>query len=787
MAYIDDDELRGLFEVTSQERLQILESQFLKLERNYQDAQALDTVLRELHSLKGDSRMLGVKDAETLCHQLEDMMAAVKDGNASVSPALFDRLYLGLDAVRKISQEAVSREPSNINVFEVMAELMGATAEDAALPKVTPLAPEPEEENDLPNLDDWESSLANLLDDDSSTIAGSGELPELDLSALEVPASLSTSQEEAPTPTATATASSTETYRIDTVRVTSNQIDDLANHVAELAVAKLRVERRLNEIDTLVQLWDEWNRLRQRRFQDVGVETSSEIILEQFRQFQELSDRNLDTLGQLVAQLQAGANEDSSRLEAITSDLGSGIQVLRRLPLSNVFNLFPRTIRDLARDQNKSINFLIEGSDTLADKRILEALKDPLTHVLRNAVDHGIETPDIRQQQGKPPQATLRLQGRQEGSRLVVEIIDDGRGLDVDAIRRTALRRGLYNDSDLQRLSNAEIQSLIFAPGFSTRTAVTEISGRGVGLDVVKTDIEKLKGTIEVESSAGKGTTFRLNFTADLSTAYSLLVRVNERIYALPVDFMEIALLVNQVDIYELEGSPVIDFQEQPISLARLSHLLELSSPPLPRQIPCIILNIQGVRFGLFVDELLAQQELVLKPQSKILRKVPNVEGSTILGTGEVCIVLNAQDLLATARKQSGQGSSAADLQMVRKRPQVLLVEDSLPIRTQVRRILEGAGYDVSTAVDGLDGLNQLQQGSFDAVVSDVEMPNLTGLQMTEHIRQDAKYAELPIVLVTTLAKQEDRLRGAQAGANAYLTKGDFDQTLLLDALRRLI
>ncbi|MEM9163337.1 MAG: response regulator, partial [Cyanobacteria bacterium P01_F01_bin.4] len=399
---------------------------------------------------------------------------------------------------------------------------------------------------------------------------------------------------------------------------------------------------------------------------------------------------------------------------------------------------------------------------------------------------------------GKSPTATIYLKAYQMGSRIGIDVVDDGRGLDLESIQQTALNRGLYTQAELARMSAEQIQNLIFAPGFSTRTTVTEMSGRGVGLDVVRVNVEQLRGAIQVHSTPAQGCTFRFSLNTRLATTAALILAVNQTPYAIPIEFVDVMMRVDPQDVFVFEGSPTIHYQDHPLSVAWLTDLLDLPVSVIaqPRAlsveakpVSCVVLKVGSERLGLFVDDLLDQQDIVLKPHSKLLKRVRNIVGATILGTGEVCMVLNPQDLIKSAQV-GGTDAGSENLSMTtapKAPPKVLLVEDSLPIRTLMQRILIGAGYRVTTAVDGLDGLDKLQGEVFDAVVSDVEMPNLDGLGLTNQIRQYSKYKTLPIVLVTTLAKEEDQRRGAEAGANAYITKGDFDQSLLINTLRRLI
>ena len=817
---IEDTELRGIYKTASEEHVQNLEDGLMHLEKHPHDTARLEDVLREAHTLKGDSRMLGVSSVETLTHQLEEILTAVKRGDRVLSAATCDRLYQGLDAIRKLTVEAVTGEPAGVNVFYVLAQLMGADS-SSLNQNIEPSSQLDEQTDDA--FPDTITEKPALLDNVDALFPDTiTEKPTLldNVDALfpdivaEAPIANGQTKVTLPTPTPTTPAAVREIpakqqitppaesepainskYQIDTIRVEPQKLDTLMTQAGELTVTKIRIAQRHVEIDEIVNLWEEWNR-------DASVNRLVNILepgtqngeLKQIQNFQHRAQQRLERLGTLVNRLRNTADEDTARLEIVVGELEEGIRSLRLLPLSTIFNIFPRMVRDLAKQQSKEVNLVIEGGDTKADKRILEEMKDPLMHMLRNAIDHGIETPQEREMLGKPRTATIRLRGSQTASSIKIEIVDDGRGLDAESIKRTALRRGVCREEELAKMTNAQIQSLIFAPGFSTRTTITEISGRGVGLDVVRANVERLKGSIQVESLPGAGCEFSIRLDTTLSTTHVLIVEVNHTSYALPVEFVQTTLLVSGREIFAMEGSQTIVLEGEPVSVAWLSDLLELplNAPASPKSatetkmLPCIIVQVGNERLGLLVDALLDQQDVVLKQQSKLLKRVRNVSGATILGTGEVCMVLNPQDLLKSVQKQTGT-TKAVEIEQARRKLSILLVEDSITIRTQVKRILEGAGYDVVAAVDGVDGFNKLQMHTFDAIVSDVQMPNMDGLSLAAKIRQHKEYSELPIVLCTTLASDEDKRRGAQAGANAYLTKGSFDQKVLLDTLTRLI
>lgn len=830
---IEDAELRNIYKTASEEHLQNLEAGIMHLEKHPADRAQLEEVLREAHTLKGDSRMLGVGDVEKLTHQLEEILFAFKRGETVLTGEVCDRLYQGLDALRQLVHEAVTGQPAGVNVFHVLAKLMGANSNAASEQERSETKPVERSEVDalFPEAVPAISTASNvdaLFPEIISATPSTSEVDALfpdttiptitpafqDIDTLfldtvgvtKTPSIPTRTQPTVPAPPLTpgqppksvevSEPVTAGNYQIETIRVEPQKLDFLMTQAGELTVTKNRITHHTDEVEEILTLWEEWSR---DAFVNRGIVKDGQLLhngmAKQVQGFLHRNQERLERLGGLIEQLKTKTYEDSARLDIVASELESGIRTLRLLPLSTIFNLFPRMVRDLAKQQAKEVNLAIEGGDTKADKRILEEMKDPLMHILRNAIDHGIETASERQAQGKPRTATIRLKGYQTASSIGIEITDDGRGLNIESIKRTAVRRGICSEAELATMTTDRIQSLIFASGFSTRTSVTEISGRGVGLDVVRANVERLKGSIQVESTPGAGCIFRLQFNTTLATTGVLIVGVNDMSYALPVEFVQTTLLVSKQEIFAIEGSQTIVLDGQPVSVAWLSDLLGLpasvpasaSAVNTAKTLPCTILRVGNESIGLLVDSLIDRQDVLLKPQSKLLKRVRNITGATILSTGQVCTVLNPQDLLLSVQKNSGLGMTVNKVAQANTQHKVLLVEDSITIRTQVKRILESAGYSVVAAVDGLDGFNKLRAQNFDAVVSDVQMPNLDGLALTAKVRQYKEYSELPIVLCTTLASDEDKRRGAEAGANAYLTKGTFDQKVLLDTLSRLI
>lgn len=867
---IEDDELRDLFKTTGEERIQAIDNGLLHLEKYPDDAAILEAILREAHSLKGDSNMLGQSDIGSLAHQIEHLLTATKQGKEQFTPDLFDRLAQGMDSIRKLLHHAVTGEPAGVNAFHVLATLMGAASKPARQAEGTTMetsedvtdditggmteatdgsldsshsqaytveatqseervgAANPDESNKFtnpnnPNIDvhtntdiafSTEPGQVNANDtnqfaersesDCADTVEYSEPVAEMGDGVETETAKATTSLVSLPSSVPVPNSFSPQhlsvhqiapQYRIETVRVPTQTLDHLMTQAGELTVTQIRVAHQLSEVEEIANLWEEWSRdlFVNRVLFDEGHAHQHDA--RQLSQFYMRTESHIEQLGQLVNQLRTAMYEDTARLEGIGDELAEGIRTLRLLPLSTVFNLFPRLVRDLACQENKQVELIIEGGDTRADKRILEEMKDPLMHMLRNAVDHGIELPCDRTRFGKPETATIRLRGYQTPTHVIIEVEDDGQGLNTESIKETALRRGLYRADELGLMTDSQLHALVLSPGFSTRTMVTEISGRGVGLDVLRSNVERLKGSIEIESTPGKGCLMRIRLGTTLATAHVLIVMVQGQTFALPVEAVQTACLVHAHDLFQLEGRQTLIYEGQPVSACELADLLELPAATASKgqsrddtARPCVILASGDNRLGIFVDALIDEQDVMLKPQSKLLQRVRNVSGSTIFGTGEVCMVLNPADLIQSVRRQAveiahpNHYDTTAPTQY-----SVLLVEDSIATRIQEKRILEAAGYAVTTAVDGLDGYKKLQSRLFDAVISDVQMPHMSGLELTERIRQHREYSEVPVILVTTLASDADRQQGAEAGANAYITKGSFSQDILLDTLHRLI
>ncbi|MBF0368181.1 MAG: hybrid sensor histidine kinase/response regulator [Magnetococcales bacterium] len=851
---IEDVELRELFQAESEEHLQKLDESLLHLEKHPDDKGVLKEAFREAHSLKGSARMLGVGDVETLAHRFEDVLGAASRGETVFTPDVVDHMMGGLDDIRVLVHEAVTGEPAGVSITDALARMEGKGAKKTAPPappetiSPPPLVDQTPPAQSAPPLVDIQAPVVEVqapvvevqapapvvevqapapvveVQVQAPVVEVQAPVPVVEVQApapvVEVQAPAPVVEVQAPTPvvevqrsepgsqhvsSATPAASDSEessqrsgsgessqrpvdeeSYRVDTIRVEPRRLDQLLNQAGELTVVKTRVKRRLTEIEEAIALWE--TSLREVHAADGHGLNGGEG-----------GESNLDRLGAGLHQLRHAVFEDEAGLDMVARELEEGIRNLRLLPLSTIFNLYPRMVRDLARQLGKQVELILEGGDTTADKRVIEEMKSPLMHMIRNAVHHALEMPRERQQAGKPPLGTVRLKASRTATHVVIEVIDDGRGLDPNALRRVAVKNGLYSPAEAETLSMSQLKSVIFSSGFSTSAMVTDVSGRGVGLDVVRNNVERLKGSIQVDSEAGAGCLFTIRLPITLATTPVFIVSARKCTFAIPLDYVETVRRIPLDSVFPIDGRDTIDLNNEPVSVAHLGDLLDLpphlvSLDPSPLT-PCLVIRYGEERLGVFVDELLDEQEVVLKPHGAILKRVRNVSGATILGSGEVCMVLNPQDLIKTIQKRTiahlgargGESGSEEEVADQERRQSILLVEDSITTRTQEKRILESAGYDVVVAVDGLDALTQLGRRPFDGVVSDVQMPNLDGLDLTHRIRSNKAYQELPVILVTSLSSEEDMRKGMEVGANAYITKPTFDQKTFLDTLRRIV
>jgi two-component system chemotaxis sensor kinase CheA len=586
----------------------------------------------------------------------------------------------------------------------------------------------------------------------------------------------------------------------ETVRITVSSLDARLLEAEEMLAAKLAVDQRAADLGALaarLELWrKEWARVQPRtralrqpldRQRDAGAVPDLHVLAE----FLDWNHDYLRALEGKVTALRRAAEQDRLLIGKLVDDLLENSKKLLMLPLATLSGLLSKLVRDQCRDQGKEAELTMRGEEVTIDKRILEQLKDPLVHLLRNCIDHGIETPEQRRHFGKPPRAEITLTVSPVNSTQVeISVGDDGAGIDVEKVKAAAIKHGIVAPNSAQ-LSEAAALALVFETEVSTSPMITRVSGRGLGLAIVREKVEKLGGRVTIESRRGSGTTVRMTLPLTLATFRGVLVESARRLFILPTAQVERVTRFTPQDVQTVEGRRTLVLNRRAVALVDLAEVLQLPStapkPGAPEATPVLVLGVGEQRVAFVVDAVLDEREVLVKRLAKPLSRVRNIAGATVLGSGEVAPILNVSDLLKSARTAGAAvRAPLASAPAHSRAKRILVVEDSITSRMLLKGILESAGYEVKTAIDGIDGFTALRAEHFDLVVSDVEMPRMNGFDLTARIRADRALAEVPVVLVTALESREDRERGIDVGANAYLVKSSLDQSNLLEALHRL-
>jgi chemotaxis protein histidine kinase CheA/CheY-like chemotaxis protein len=732
MDWNQNPELIATFTAEVDDRLASMRDRLMALEGDREPRRSVREIMQDAHTVKGSARMLGLLDVVELAHRAEDLLTRMKDGRVEVRADLVDLLL--------VTTEALGRSvPGSDRPLHAGSRAEVLVALDSALGGAEPV--------DVPRLLAVSAAATDVEDHDDPTVTG-----------------------------AVSRAG-------DHVRVPTRRVHGLLDVVGEAELEVRRIERQVQDVSAL--LLEHQVLLRGLRAATLRGAGAADVA---------------DTVTAMVAvadRLAVGARDLRSRGEdaaARLSRVRDGAMGLAMVPVRRVVAGFPSLVREVATVTGKDVALVIEGADVELDVRVLDGVADALHHLVTNAVDHGCEPPEERIAEGKPPRATVTVAARQAGSTVVIEVADDGWGIDDDALRAAAVRQGLTG-AESPSLSGAALHRVLFAPGFSTRTDVTETSGRGVGLDVVRTAVEGLGGSVDVESQPGAGTRFVLTLPVTLGVVRCLVVRLGQERYAVPLGGVLETVSLADLDVHEIAGSLVVARDDDTIPLADLGEVLGVTGARSPRAV--VLARLTGEPVAWSVDEVEGEREIVVKPLGDFLGQVPGTSGATIDDDGSVLLLVDLRELAArwaaapmpSVVSPAVEGEASRDVRRVARegRPRVLVVEDSIGVRELQRTILEGAGYDVVTAVDGLDGAGRLDQTPVDLVLSDVEMPGMDGFTLTRTIRKTRGWENVPVVIMTSRGDDADKRAGLDAGCDAYLLKSEFDQHALVDTVRRLV
>lgn len=714
MSPLDRSRFAQRFAQEAREQLARLNEGFLALGRDAGDDRAWGETTRAAHTLKGSARMLKFIEVSRLAHGIEDVLGAVRAGRVTLE-AVQGPLYRALDCIEDCIVRIEKRRDDPVDTEPVIAALASA---DAAAPDaaVEGAEADPDQKTDP----DEKSGPSNRPDPSNR--------PEQDAAAVDEAIVLQVA---------------------DNVRVQTSSLEDLVRLAGEIGACRTRLQRGLAELNGL--------RGQVQRLQAVG-------------------DAQIE-LGHRLAASDRSLRQTAQWLDGLADELREAALDLGMLPLAAVSDGLPRAVRELCRSLGKDVELVVTGRETRLDKRVIEALGDMLVHLVSNSIAHGIEAPGQRAEQGKPPRGRLEISARSVGDRVVVVVEDDGRGLDAAAIKERAAQRRLATPDELARASRRELFELIFRPGFSTAARLSDIAGRGVGLDAVRRAAERLGGSVRVQSEAGAGTRFELDLPLTATMLRGLLVEAGGGMFALPVASVVEVMRCLPADLVETAGRPTLRRGEQLIPIERLDAVLDLP-PAVAEPTALLIVEAGRRRVGLRVDRIFDEREILIRPLPQHLGKVAGIAGAAVIDDDRIVPILYAPDLV-------GGGAAAAPRRSAGRR--VLVVDDSANTREIIRSVLEADGHRVDLAADGLEALERVGSTVYDLVVTDLDMPRLDGLGLIARLRGMQRYAATPIVIVSSQDSEAERRRGLDRGADAYIVKGAFEQDELVAAVDGLL
>ncbi|WQV24783.1 chemotaxis histidine kinase/response regulator CheAY2 [Helicobacter pylori] len=779
---IMEDFLIEAFEMNEQ-----LDQDLVELEHNPEDLDLLNRIFRVAHTIKGSSSFLNLNILTHLTHNMEDVLNRARKGEIKITPDIMDVVLRSIDLMKTLlvtirDTGSDTNNGKENEIEEVVKKLQAITSqnlEGAKETSGTKEAPEKEakKENKEENQTETKAPTAGNLTSDNP-LADEPDLDYANMSAEEVEAEIERllnkrqeadkerraqkKQEDQAKPkqevTPTKETPKTETPKVPKAETKAKAKADTEENKAPSIGVEQTVRVDVRRLDHLMNLIGELvlgkNRLI-RIYSDVEERYDGEKFLEE--------------LNQVV-----------SSISAVTTDLQLAVMKTRMQPVGKVFNKFPRMVRDLSRELGKSIELIIEGEETELDKSIVEEIGDPLIHIIRNSCDHGIEPLEERRRLNKPETGKVQLSAYNEGNHIVIKISDDGKGLDPVMLKEKAIEKGVISERDAESMSDREAFNLIFKPGFSTAKVVSNVSGRGVGMDVVKTNIEKLNGIIEIDSEVGVGTTQKLKIPLTLAIIQALLVGVQEEYYAIPLSSVLETVRISQDEIYTVDGKSVLRLRDEVLSLVRLSDIFKVDAIlESNSDVYVVIIGLADQKIGVIVDYLIGQEEVVIKSLGYYLKNTRGIAGATVRGDGKITLIVDVGAMMEMAKSIKVNITTLMNESESTKSKNspsdyvVLAIDDSSTDRAIIRKCLKPLGITLLEATNGLEGLEMLKNGDKipDAILVDIEMPKMDGYTFASEVRKYNKFKNLPLIAVTSRVTKTDRMRGVESGMTEYITK----------------
>ncbi len=748
-----------MFREEAREHLDSITKGLLDLEKEVptdEKKEIIERVYRETHSLKGAARAVSLSRVEGLCQNLESVFSALKRGETTIDSSSFDLLHKVVDNLSKIIS------PDDLPVDERDIEQLISNLKNLLLVQSQKPA------------EDQKKNIETGSTGDN----------------IEKPVEIKESE---------------PLLSRGTVRVATWKLDSLFSKTDELIMWRLaqgQMVADLKDLNIRFQEWF-WNyskinsqflKLKQSletRSDDNRNEGFTSDLL-RLTEFLDYNRNFIDTIERRTRTLTENATKENFGLYEFTESIREEVKRTLLLPASVILDNYQKFVRTFSREKGKEAELISSGAEIEVDRRVLDELKDPLLHLIRNSIDHGIENEKERLQAGKSKKGRIKINlSSVAGNRFTITYEDDGRGIDLEAVKNSGLKNGIFSEDQLDKLTESEILTSIFYSGLSTSQIITDTSGRGLGLAIVLEKVEALGGYIDVSSEKGKSTRFEITLPLTIATFRGVLVRAGKLRYAIPIRNIKRVFMAKTTEIETIENRSVIRINGVHLSIIPLEQVLydkTGNEDDKPDSFPAIYLHDHGNEILLQVDEVLASIEVLVKTLGPQLKHLEGVAGATILGNGSVIPVLRIDEIIESAIKTDFSVTAESGRKDTdKKAPNILVAEDSITSRMLLKNILEGAGYKVETAVDGVDAFSKIKTGQFDVLVSDVDMPRMNGFTLTEKVRADPKNSDIPVILVTALESQEDKEHGIEAGANAYIVKSSFDQSNLLEVISRLL
>lgn len=734
------------FKVELEEKLQSITDCLLKLEKINKNedefAKIIEEIFRSSHNIKGAARGVGLNNIADIAHHIESLFTSIKQGTMQISSYLIDLCFEAVDAMR-FAMVAYTEKKSL--PFDLSALLKRLETGDTDQPKEKKTVKRGKVKHNLKK----EAKADAIIPIDEQPLS-----------------------------------------ELETIRVSLKNLDKISAMMEEIQANKIAIDDNYSELTKLFVKTKKFTQLWKQTQNGIKTNLKGEIN----DNLQKLLSFNSDSISEInnsTEQLNKNMRKRIYELNILSNSLQEEIRMMRLIPASTLLCTFPRIVRDLANEMNKKIEFEIKGDDVKIDKLVLEGLKDPLIHLLRNAIDHGIESPDLRKLHDKPEAGKIFIEFHEEGNQILIQIKDDGNGIDTHKVAEIAEKQNLISQSELENMNENDILDLLFRPGFSTKEIITSVSGRGIGLDVVKSNLSSLKGKVGVETAVGKGTIFNLRVPLTLASERGLVFISGSQLLVIPTNEVERVLAIDPKEIVDVEGTQAILLDKKTIPLCSLSHILdfEQTEPDLPNRLPIIIVKKGWKTVAFIVDEIIGDREIVIKSFNPPLNSLLSAAGGTLAGNGEIIIVLNTSDLINKAL-QGGKNSRVIIKDKnteVQVRPNILVVDDSITTRSLEKNILESKDYIVTVAVDGKEAWDILQKQKFSLLITDIAMPNMDGFTLTERIKKSPSHQDLPVIIVTSLDSEAEKKRGIEVGADAYIVKNEFESNTLLEIVAQLI